>query len=209
MTTKMNHLKITQADDRDSGLYDDSEDHNESNNARKESKVENGSPNKKKAIKVKPQKKRKVVQSQIQAISELAGSTTKLIKSQPKRHKEQMEFEKERDRAFLEFKNEEAEKKRRHKLEIAKIFASVMNNSQQWRDFRYTPFDQTSFFQHSIQHAANFHNVTSRTSQLASPSMSPPQHHHASTSFWTPRSSKKNLNIELIHFRPMFPFYIL
>ena len=67
-----------------------------------------------------------------------------------------MEFEKERDRAFLEFKKEEAEKNRRHKLEIAKIFASLMKNSQQWRDFRYTPFDQTSFFQHSIQHAANF-----------------------------------------------------
>ena len=60
MTAKMNHLKITQADDCDRGLYDDSEDHNESNNARKESKVENGSPNKKKAIKVKPQKKERL-----------------------------------------------------------------------------------------------------------------------------------------------------
>ena len=100
-------------------------------------------------------------------------------------------MKKKRDRAFLEFKKEEAEKNRRHKLEIAKIFASLMNNSQQWRDFRYTPFDQTSFFQHSIQHAANFHNVTSPTSQLESLSMSPPQHHHASTSFWTPHGSKK------------------
>ena len=132
---------------------------------------------------------------------------TKLIISQPKRHKEQMEFEKERDRAFLEFKKEEVEKIRRHNLEIAKIFASSTNNSQQRRDFRYTPFDQTSFFQQSIQHAAKFHNVTSPTSQLASSSISPPQHHHASTSFWTPHSSKKGLNIELIHFRPMFPFY--
>ena len=76
------------------------------------------------------------MQSQIQALSELAGSMTKLIKSQPKRHKEQMEFEKERDRAFLEFRKKEAEKNRRHELEIAKIFESSMNNSQQQRDFR-------------------------------------------------------------------------
>ena len=90
-----------------------------------------------------------------------------------------MEFEKERDQAFLEFKKEEAEKNRRHELEIAKIFASSMNNSQQQRDFRYTPFDQTSLFQHSIQHAANFQNFTSRTSHFTSPPMLPPQHHHA------------------------------
>ena len=54
-----------------------------------------------------------------------------------------MEFEKERDRVFLEFKKEEAEKNRRHELEIAKIFPSLTNNPQQQRDFRYTPFDQT------------------------------------------------------------------
>ena len=46
----MNHLKITRTDDSDRGLYDDSEDQNESNNAKKEGKVENGSANKKKAI---------------------------------------------------------------------------------------------------------------------------------------------------------------
>ena len=101
-----------------------------------------------------------------------------------------MEFEKERDRAFLEFRKKEAEKNRRHELEIAKIFESSMNNSQQQRHFRYTLFDQTSLFQNSIQHAANFHNVTSPTSQLASPPIPLSQHHHASTSFWTPHSSK-------------------
>ena len=106
------------------------------------------------------------MRSQTQALSQLDRDVTKLIETQAKRHKEQMEFEKERDRAFLEFKKEKAEN-RRHELEIAKIFASSMNNSQQQRDFRYTHFDQTSLFQHSIQHAANFHNVTSPTSQLA------------------------------------------
>ena len=68
--------------------------------------------------------------SQAQALSQLAGGMTKLIQSQAKRHKEQMEFEKERYRAFLEFKKEEAEKIE-GELEIAKIFASSMNNSQQ------------------------------------------------------------------------------
>ena len=161
-------------DDSDKDLYNDSEHDDESNNANKEDKVENVSANKKKAILVKPHKKRKVVRSQTQALSQLAGGMTKLIELQVKRHKEQMEFEKERDQAFLEFKKKEAKKNRRYELEIPKIFASSMNNSQQQRDFRYIPFDQTSLFQHSIQHAANFHNVTSPTSQLASPPMSPP-----------------------------------
>ena len=34
-----------------------------------------------------------------------------------------MEFEKERDREYLEFKKEETEKNLRRQLEIAKIFA--------------------------------------------------------------------------------------
>ena len=51
----------------------------------------------KKAIVVKPHKKRKVARSQTQALSQLAGGMTRLIESQAKRHKEQMEFEKERD----------------------------------------------------------------------------------------------------------------
>ena len=105
---------------------------------------------------------------------------TKLIESQAKRHKEQIEFEKERDRAFLEFNKKEADKNWRRELKIARMFASLIDNSQQQRYFRYTLFDQTSLFQHSTQNAAN---VTSPTSQLVSPPMSPPQHHHASTSF--------------------------
>ena len=68
--------------------------------------------------------------SQTQALSQLAGGMTKLADSQAERHKEKMEFEKERDRAFLEFKKEEAERNRRHELKIAKIFASSVNSSQ-------------------------------------------------------------------------------
>ena len=81
-------------DNGDKDLYDDSED-DECNDKNKENKVENVSANKKKAIVVKPHKKRKIVPSQTQALSQLAGGTTKLIESQEKRHKEEMDFEKE------------------------------------------------------------------------------------------------------------------
>ena len=118
-------------DDSDKDFYDDSEDDDESNNANKEGKVENVSPNKKKAIVVKPHKKRKVVRSQTQTLNHLARGMTKLIELQVKIYKEQMEFEKERGRSFLEFKKEEAEKNPRHELEVAKISPSSMNNSHQ------------------------------------------------------------------------------
>ena len=85
--------------DSDKDLYNDSEDDNESNNANKEGKVENVSAIKKKVIVVKPHKKRKV-RSQTQALSQLAGGMIKLIESQAKRHKKQMEFEKERSSIF-------------------------------------------------------------------------------------------------------------
>ena len=75
------------------------------------------------------------MRSQTQALKQ-AGGMTKLIGSQAKRQKEQMEFEKERDQTFLEFEKEEAEKKSRDELVIAKIFTSSMNNSQQKRDFK-------------------------------------------------------------------------
>ena len=127
--------------DSDNDLYDDSEDDNESNNANKEDKIENVLANNKKAIVAKPHKKRNIVLLQTQALSQLARGMTKLIESQMKRHKEQMEFGKEIDRAFLEFKTEEAGKNRRHELEIAKTFASSMNNYQKQGDFRYNfPF---------------------------------------------------------------------
>ena len=77
----------------------------------REDKVENVSANKKNAVVVKPHKKIKVERSQTQALSQLAGGMTKLIESQAKRHKEQMEFDKERDQEFLEFKKSRSGKK--------------------------------------------------------------------------------------------------
>ena len=68
-------------DDSDKYLYGNSEDDDESNNANKEDNVENVSANKKKAFVVKPHKKRKIVLSQTQVLSQLAGGVTKLIES--------------------------------------------------------------------------------------------------------------------------------
>ena len=53
---------------------------------------------------------------------------TQMIESQAKRHKALLEFERERDRNFMEFKQVEAEKNRQHELQIAQIFASAMHN---------------------------------------------------------------------------------
>ena len=43
-------------------------------------------------------------------MSHLAGGMTQIIESQAKRHKALLEFERERDRNYIEFKRVEAEK---------------------------------------------------------------------------------------------------
>ena len=63
-----------------------------------------------KKIVAKPHQKRKAIRSQTQALSHLAGGMTQMIESQAKRHKALLEFERERDRNFMEFKRVEAEK---------------------------------------------------------------------------------------------------
>ena len=52
------------------------------------------------------------MRSETQALSQPAGGMAKLIELQGKRHKEEMEFEKERDRVFLEILKREPKKKR-------------------------------------------------------------------------------------------------
>ena len=83
-----------------------------------------------KELVVKSHNKRKVVGSQTQDLSQLAGSLKLLVESHAKRHKEQMNFEKERDKAFLEFKKQEAEKNHQHEIEIAKTFAGALGSTQ-------------------------------------------------------------------------------
>ena len=142
------------------------------------------------------------------SLSQIVRGLTKLIELQAKRHKEQIQFAEERDQAFLEFKIEQVEKNSKHELEIAKIFASSMSNSQQQGDFIDTPFNQASLFQHLIRQAAcfmhvcEFHITTCITTDVTYSTLSC----NASTSFLTPHSLKYKINIELTHFRPIFPF---
>ena len=95
---------------------------------------------------VKPHQKRKVVRSQTQALSHLAGGMTQLIQSHAKRHKSQMDFERERDRAFMEFKREEAERNRQHELEMAKIFSSALTSFRSAPRALSPEFQQTNFY---------------------------------------------------------------
>ena len=70
--------------------------------------VRESAPRKK--LVVKPHQKRKVVRSQTQAMSHLAGSLNQLVESHVKRHKEQMNFVKKTNKAFLELQKQEADK---------------------------------------------------------------------------------------------------
>ena len=91
-------------------IFDDKEeDHDKETNTTVPYKPARESKPRKKLV-VKPHQKRIVVHPQTQALSQLAGSLNQLVESHAKRYKEQMNFEKERDKAFLEFKKQEAEK---------------------------------------------------------------------------------------------------
>ena len=72
---------------------------------------------------------------------------TQMIESQAKRHKALLEFERERDRNFMEFKQVEAEKNRQHELQIAQIFASAMHN----QGFQRAPYStNTNVYQTTV-----------------------------------------------------------
>ena len=58
-------------------------------------------------------------------------SMKQLVESHAKRHRTQIEFERERDRAFLEFRRKKAENHRNHELETARVFAPVLFSSWQ------------------------------------------------------------------------------
>ena len=106
-----------QAEDDDSECYlgdiskeKNSFDDNESGDDDSKVTDEKESSSTKSKILVKPHQKRRVIRSQTQALTHLSGGMNQMIESQSKRHKETIEFERERDKHFLEFKWSEAEK---------------------------------------------------------------------------------------------------
>ena len=86
---------------------------------------------KKKKVIVKPLQK-KVARSQTQALSQLLGSMAQLVASQAKRHKALLEFGKEREKSFIQFRQEEAERNRQHELQIVIHFSASYSKSTIW-----------------------------------------------------------------------------
>lgn len=99
---------------------------------------------KSKKLVVKPHQKRRVVRSQTQALSHLGAGLSQLAESHSKRQKLQMEFDKSRDEAFLKFKAEEAERNRKHELQMAAIFANCLSSTQHPRYSTPSGFPPTS-----------------------------------------------------------------
>ena len=123
----------------------DSSSHEETNQLEDDQTIQSESKNNKdkKRLIVKPHQKRKVVRSKTQALSHLSGGMTQLIESNAKRHKAQIDFERERYKTFMEFKRDEAERNRRHELEMAKVFASAFTS------FKFPPGGYSPQFQGS------------------------------------------------------------
>ena len=82
--------------------------------------------NKKKKSLVAPHKKRKIVRSQQEPLSQLEASVDQLASVQMKKHKLPLESDIKREEMFLKFKQDEVKKNREHKLEMAKIYANAM-----------------------------------------------------------------------------------
>ena len=58
----------------------------------------------KKRLPVKPHQKRKVISSQTQALSQITRGMTQMPESQAKRDKSYIDFDREQDKFFIEFK---------------------------------------------------------------------------------------------------------
>ena len=93
-----------------------------------------------KELVVKNHQKRKIVRSQTQALSLIASTLNQLVKLNAKRQKEQMNFEKDRDKAFLKSKKQKAEKNYQLEIEMVKIFAGTLGST------RLVPPNMPSFY---------------------------------------------------------------
>ena len=82
---------------------------------------------------IRPNEKRSVPRSQLQALANLATGVNKMADTNAKRLKMQVENEKDKKKerdALLDFRREEAEANRRHELALAQIYVQVLNQSQ-------------------------------------------------------------------------------
>ena len=86
-----------------------------------------------------PHKKRKVIRSNVQTLSSLAGGLKELAESQMKIHKLTLQHEKERDDNYLKFREEEARKTRKHEYRMACLFAGSNPTNRAHTNIQSTP----------------------------------------------------------------------
>ena len=72
-----------------------------------------------------PHRKRKMIRSNVQALTSLASGLKELVSGQMKRHNATMEYEKEKEQRYLKFRAEEAQKNRDHEYRMALLFATA------------------------------------------------------------------------------------
>ena len=111
--------------------------------------------------------KRSQVRSNKQALSELARAMQNMAESQTKRLKMTLEAKEKREEKKRQERLEEAERNRKHEIEIAKIYAAAfaLNNQNSIQATTPTYFAPTSAI----------------TRRLTSPQTSPPQRFHSAT----------------------------
>ena len=74
----------------------------------------------------------------------MGAGLSQLAESHSKRQKLQMDFDRSRDEAFLKFKADEAERNRKHELQMAAIFANCLSSTQHSRFNSPNVFQPTS-----------------------------------------------------------------
>ena len=85
---------------------------------------------------VAPHKKRAVVRSQTQGLSQLAAGNKSLPESQASRHKKEMEENRRRDEMFFQFQREQRELDRQHESRTMQL---IMTMQQQQRQLLISP----------------------------------------------------------------------
>ena len=111
--------------------------------------------------------KRSQMRSNKQALSKLARAMQNMAESQTKRLKMTLEAEEKREEKKRQERLEEAERNRKHKIEIAKIYAAAFASNNQNSIQATTP--------------TYFAPPSAITRRLTSPQTSPPQRFHSAT----------------------------
>lgn len=165
--------------DEDEGTVDNLEGKNDLNENDGNSSTKKGKSETKNKLKAKVvaqvHQKRNQIRSNKQALSEVAKSIQSMGESQVKRMKMTLEAEEKREERRRQERMEEAEKNRKHEIEIAKIYAAAFASSNQQKCTHSTPsyFPSASPSPHPLSSPQNYGSQDHRqvaTSPFSSPS---------------------------------------